>query len=126
MEGFTDSIECLVTSLTSGLMGPDHVAFLTDLVKRLKAYEQRKYLDAVFAFVVKHFLPAYVDQRENIFMPKSMQVSGVASLFHALVKDNEALKHHLVSVLVRSTIPSLVESIGVRRSVIAALAEDEG
>jgi telomere length regulation protein len=42
------------------------------------------------------------------------------------MSTNEVLKDHLVSSLTRSTIPSLDDSLATRRSVIAALAQDEG
>lgn len=50
----------------------------------------------------------------------------MAGLLEHLTHDNEGLKDHLVSILTRSTIPGLDDSLAARRSIIAALAQDEG
>lgn len=56
----------------------------------------------------------------------SPTISSAACLLHSFMDNNDILEDHLVSSLTRSTIPSLNESLAVRRSVIAALAQDEG
>jgi telomere length regulation protein len=108
------------------LLDTDSATLLADLLLRLKPYEQRKYLDAVIVFVVKHYFSAGIVQREDAPIPMSKDVSGVASLLHILTRENESLRDHLVSILTRSTIPSLDDSLAARRSVMAALAPDEG
>lgn len=123
---FTDSTDRVISSLTSSLLESESVALLADLLPRLKPYEQRKYLEAVIVFIVKQCFPADTIQREDEPIPVSKDVSGVACLLHVLTKENQSLKDHLVSILTRSTIPSLDDSLAARRSVMAALAPDEG
>jgi telomere length regulation protein len=93
---------------------------------RLKTFEQRKYLEAVIALAIKKYLPTGAIQRDDTPIPISKTVSAVASLLETLTHDNEGLKDHVVSILTRSTIPGLDESLAARRSIIAALAQDEG
>jgi len=123
---FTDGIDRVISSLTSSLLDTDSATLLADLLSLLKPYEQRKYLDAVIVFVVKHYFSTDIVLREDKPIPMSKDVSGVASLLHILARENESLKDHLVSILTRSTVPSLDDSLAARRSVMAALAPDEG
>jgi telomere length regulation protein len=76
----------------------------------MKTFEQRKYLNAILAFVVTKYFSS----------------EAAAGLIHTFTKDNDVLKEHLVSSLTRSTIPTLDDSLFARRSVMAALAKDEG
>jgi telomere length regulation protein len=76
--------------------------------------------------VVKQYFSTDIVHHDAEPLPTSKTVSDVASLLHSLVKDNEGLKDHLVSILTRSTIPALDDSLATRRSVMAALAQDEG
>ncbi|KAH3940478.1 hypothetical protein HBI25_118060 [Parastagonospora nodorum] len=120
--GYTDRV---ISSLTSSLLESDSAALLAAFLPRLKPYEQRKYLEAVIIFIVKQYFPADIVQREDEPIPMSKDVSGVASLLHMLTRENESLRDHLVSILTRSTIPSLDDSLAARRSVMAALAPDK-
>jgi telomere length regulation protein len=116
----------VISSLTSSLLESDSAALLAAFLPRLKPYEQRKYLEAVIVFIVKQYFAADIVQHKDEPIPISKDVSGVASLLHMLTRENESLKDHLVSILTRSTIPSLDDSLAARRSVMAALAPDEG
>jgi telomere length regulation protein len=95
-------------------------------MQRMKSFEQRKYLSAVVAFAVKQYFPSDMAERDDTPVPASKAVSGAARLLYEFTKDNELLKDHLVSLLTRSTIPSLDDSLAARRSVIATVAQDEG
>jgi telomere length regulation protein len=123
---FIDDIDHVVDSLTSALLNADSVLLLAESMSRLKSFEQRKYLSAVIAFVVKQYFPSDIARPNDASIPASKTVSGAADLLYLFTKDEEGLKDHLVSILTRSTIPSLDDSLAARRSVMAALAQDEG
>jgi telomere length regulation protein len=97
-----------------------------DLVRQMKAFEQRKYLNAVLVHLVKEFFYSEMVAKQDTPIASSPTISGAARLLHNIINNNDVLKDYLVASLTRSSIPSLDESLGVRRSVIAALAEDEG
>jgi telomere length regulation protein len=126
LHGFTDNIERVISSITISLLESGSATLLGDFVSRLKPYEQRKYLDAIIAFVVKQYFSSDIVHRDDRVIPTSKIVSGVAALLQNVIKNNEGLKDHLVSILTRSSIHSLDESLSARRSVVAALAHDEG
>ncbi|KAF2035856.1 hypothetical protein EK21DRAFT_53489 [Setomelanomma holmii] len=120
--GYTDDI---TGSLTFTILSSNNTARLADLMCRLKTFEQRKYLSAVVAFIAKQYFPSKIVQHEDIPVPSSKAVSGAATLLYGLTTDNELLKDHLVALLTRSTVPSLDDSLASRRSIIAAIAQDE-
>lgn len=122
----TDDLDRIAGSLASTLLASDSAKLLADCISRLKPFEQRKYLNALIAFMVKRYFSSDLVHHDDEPLPASKTISGAASLLHSLVEDNEGLKDHLVSTLTRSTIPSLDGSLAGRRSVMAALAEDEG
>lgn len=92
----------------------------------MKAFEQRKYINAVVACIATQFFRSELVNKEDAPIAPSPLISGAACLMNSFIKTNDILKDHLVSSLTRSTIPSLDESLAVRRAVIAALAQDEG
>jgi telomere length regulation protein len=92
----------------------------------MKTFEQRKYLNAILAFVVTKYFSSEAVSKDDAPVPSSAIVSAAAGLIHTFTKDNDVLKEHLVSSLTRSTIPTLDDSLFARRSVMAALAKDEG
>jgi hypothetical protein len=108
------------------LVNDDSVGLLASILSKMKSSEQRKYIDAVIASIIKSHFSAGVINREDEPLPVSKTVSGAAALVHTLIKESEALKEHLVSLLTRSTIPTLDDSVAARRSVLSALAQDDG
>lgn len=92
----------------------------------MKHFEQRKYLNAIIAAVVKQYLVSDVVDKDDVPVLASKTVSGAAGLLHNITKDNDVLKEHLIISLSRSTIPSLDDSLFARRSVMAVLGKDEG
>jgi telomere length regulation protein len=116
----------VIGSLTSTLVNTDSVVLLADLMSRLKPFEQRKFLSAVIAFVAKHYCPPDISRHGEALSIDSAVVSGMAGLVNGLVQSSEGLKDHVVSILTRPTISSLDDSLAARRSVMAALAQDEG
>jgi telomere length regulation protein len=123
---YTDRKDRVVGSLTSALIDSDSVTLLANFVSRLKPFEQRKYLNAVITFVVKRCFSSDMSRHDDIPVPVSGAVSGVANLVHVLVKDSECLRDHLISILTRSVVPSLDDSLDARRSIMAAISQDEG
>jgi telomere length regulation protein len=122
----TNDTDRVVDSLTSALLSTDSVLLLADFISRLKSFEQQKYLSAVITFLIKQYFASEITRPDDAPISASKTVSGTASLLHTLTKRNEGLKDHLVSILTRSTVPSLGDSLAARRSVMAALAQDEG
>jgi telomere length regulation protein len=92
----------------------------------MKSFEQRKYVNAVIAHIVKQHFSGGVINREDEQLPASKAISGAVSLVNDLIKDSDTMKEHLISLLTRSTLPSLEDSLAARRSVLSALAQDEG
>jgi telomere length regulation protein len=121
-----NSSDGVIGSLTSALVNTDSVVLLADLMSRLKSFEQRKFLSAVIAFVAKHYCPSDISRHGEAPIIDSAVVSGVAGLVYGLVQSSEGLKDLVVSILTQPTIPSLDDSLAARRSVMAALAQDEG
>jgi telomere length regulation protein len=122
----TFGLDRIVGALASTLIALDSSKLLADCVSRLKPFEQRKYLNALIAFSLKQYFSSDIVHHNEEPASASKTISGAASLFHSLVKGNEGLKDHLVSILTRSTIPALDDSLAARRSLMAALAQDEG
>ncbi|KAH7076906.1 telomere length regulation protein-domain-containing protein [Paraphoma chrysanthemicola] len=120
--GYTDHV---VGSIISALLKTDSVEHFGNAMHRMKSFEQRKYLNAVIAFTIKQYFPNDIANRDDSPILSSKTVSGAACLLHELTKDNEALKDQLVSLVTRSTIPALDDSLSARRSVIAAVAQDD-
>jgi telomere length regulation protein len=116
----------IVLSMTTFLIDNDSFDIFPKKLMKLKAHEQRKYLNAVLAFLVKKYLAISMDTKEDIPLPASPAVSAAASLLRILLKRNETLQDHLVSSLTQSSTAALDDSLSARRSVIAALAQDEG
>jgi len=108
------------------LIDSGHIEDLTSLISQLKTFEQRKYMNSFVTFIAKQYFAAEVTSKEDAPIPSSKAVSAAAALIYALIKESDVLKEHLVSSLTRSTIPALDDSLSARRSIIAALAKDEG
>ncbi|KAF2627864.1 hypothetical protein BU25DRAFT_448330 [Macroventuria anomochaeta] len=120
--GYTDR---LVANILAIVIEQDQVNRFADLVGRLKAFEQRKYCNAVIVYITKHFFQSEIVSKEDIPIDPSPVISGAACLLSSFVKDNEILMDHLISSLTSSTVPALEESLAIRRTVIATLAQDE-
>lgn len=123
---YTNNTDRFIGSLTSALLDAEAAVSLANLISLLKTFEQRKVFDAMTAFLVKRYTSADDVQHGDAPIAASKTISGLASLFHTILGSSEALKDHAVSLLTRSAIPSLNDSLSARRSMVAALAEDEG
>jgi telomere length regulation protein len=123
---YSNNLDRIVTSLLETLIGSGSVEHFTNLLSQMKSFEQRKYLTATVVFVVKECFPTEIVSKDDAPIASSSTVSSTGALLHALTKNNDVLKEHLVLSLTRSNIPALDESLSARRSVLAALAKDEG
>ncbi|KAF3046400.1 telomere binding protein [Didymella heteroderae] len=120
--GYTDR---LVAAVLTNCIEADRMARFAALVGRLKAFEQRKYLNAVITYVMKHCFQSEIIDTADEPIDRSPMVSAAAYLLNSFMNSNEVLKDHVVASLTKSALPSLDESLATRRSVIAALAQDE-
>jgi len=116
----------IVSSLMTVLLHSDSSTIFAAFIQKMKSFEQRKYLNAVVAFVTKQYFNRKVEMKEDVPIKPSITVSAAAALIHSLVKDSEILKESLLSALTKSSIPALDDSVFARRSVIAVVAQDEG
>ena len=121
-----NSSDRIVSSLFRALIDSSSLERLPNLLPRMKTFEQRKYLNAIVVLVTKEYFSVENVLRDDASIAVSSTVSSAAALFYTLIKDNDVLKEHLVSLLSRSTIPALDESLLSRRSALAALAKDDG
>ncbi|KAF1959304.1 hypothetical protein CC80DRAFT_467787 [Byssothecium circinans] len=120
--GYTDRV---VGSMLSKILDTDSLDALTEVIHKMKTFEQRKYLNAIITFATKQYFGSAFETKEDAPIKASATVSGVAALIHTLVKDSEPLRESLVFALTKSSIPALDDSLLARRSVIAAIAQDE-
>ncbi|KAH6638087.1 telomere length regulation protein-domain-containing protein [Boeremia exigua] len=120
--GYTDR---LIATVLDAAIEQSQVDQFVDLISRMKSFEQRKYLNAIIVYITKQFFQSEMVAKEDIPISQSPTISGAACLLNKVIQDNEILKDHIISSLTRSTIPSLDESLATRRTVVAALAQDE-
>jgi len=122
----TDNTDHIMSALVPTLIGSGAIERLANLLPQMKTFEQRKCLNAVVAFVAKKYFSTEIISKDDAPVATSVTISSAAALFYTLIKDNDVLKEQLVISLTRSTVPALDDSLSARRSVLAALAKDEG
>ena len=123
---YPNDTDRVIGSLTSALLDAEAADRLADLISTMKTFEQRKVFDTIVSFAVRRFASVDDVQRGNAPIAVSKTVSGLASFFDNIIRDNETLKDHVVSLLTRSATPAMNDSLAIRRSMMAALAQDEG
>ena len=121
-----DILDGMVTSMMLKLLDSDSVNVFAEILHMMKTFEQKRYLNAIIAFFAKQYFDSVVDAKDDAPIKTSAVISAAAALIRALVKDNESLKESLVSSMTKSSIQALDDSLFARRSVIAAIAQDEG
>lgn len=106
----------------------DHnsVTDFSSVIARLKVFEQRKYLNAIMTYLSRQYLGTVVYAKEVSLSKNSLTIAGIAAFISEIIKSSDTLKEHLISSLTKSIIPALDDSLGLRRSAIAALAQYEG
>ena len=107
------------------LINTSSVPQFATYLHKMKAFEQRKYFNAIISFSATQYLGSFINNTHEPIQ-RSSTISDVASLILSLIKPSGFLKEHLVSVLTKSTIPALDDFLAARRSAIAAIADDEG
>ncbi|KAF2855446.1 hypothetical protein T440DRAFT_413901 [Plenodomus tracheiphilus IPT5] len=120
--GYTDYV---LQSMLSVLVKDDRIERFANLLASMKGFEQRKYINATMTFVAHEHLSSESSSKYDRPVAASRRISGAAGFITQLIKNNDALKDHLVSILIRSTISILDDSLAVRRSIIAALSKDK-
>lgn len=91
----------------------------------MKPFEQRKFLNAVVSFVSKQYFKSTIESKEDAPLAASATVSAAATLIYSVAGNSDLMKD-LVSALINAQIPALDDSLSARRSVIVAVAQDEG
>lgn len=116
----------MVNVILSSLVENSQIDLFSKMMSRLKSFEQRKYINAVVTFLGRKYFQSSIIEKEDAPIRSSPTISGAVCLLQSIVKDSELLKDHLVSALTRPSIPTLDDSLAVRRSVVAVVAQDEG
>ncbi|KAF3803694.1 DNA replication checkpoint protein tel2 [Colletotrichum gloeosporioides] len=119
--GYSDALmKQLITDL---LLGPEKSrnAFLK-LFGQFSQLEQKR---TIFA-VLKHLSEVFLNKLDDEETAKLSQIiSAAVGVVDKLIANEESRKTHLVSWLTSSTGAGLGEGIGIRRVVLAALAQDK-
>src|SRR4051794_7766985 len=105
------------------MLETESLSTLERFLPKMGTYEQRQYLNAVLSFLTKRYFGSILEEKEYAPLASSPTVSGAACVIHNLIKGNELLKERVVSLLTTSTIPSLDDSLAIRRSTLAAIAK---
>lgn len=108
------------------MVNEESTQILEILLPQMKAHEQRKYFNAILTHVVKDYLGLHINDKDDLPVKPSLAISAIAAMLNNLMKDNELLKDSMVSALTQANLPALDDSIAARRSVLAALAQDDG
>lgn len=112
-------------SLINRIVNNGSTEIVEAFLSTMKAYEQRKYFNAFITSLVKQYFGSIIESKEDGPKP-SLAISGVATLLHNMIKGNDLLNDHVVTVLTLSSLPALDDSLAARRGVIAAIAQNEG
>ncbi|KAJ4288006.1 telomere binding protein [Kalmusia sp. IMI 367209] len=120
--GYTDHI---VRSMLLTLIATESISTFISLLHKMKAFEQRKYLISIIPVLSNQYLNAGISVKVAAPPEGSSFISAIAALVSELVKNNDTLKEQLVTSLTKSPLPALDDSLAARRSVIAAIAQDE-
>ncbi|OLN87944.1 DNA replication checkpoint protein tel2 [Colletotrichum chlorophyti] len=104
------------------LLGPE--ANRNAFFKMFAQFSQLEQKRIIFA-ALKHLSEAFLSKLEDTVMLKSNKIiSAAAGVVQRLITDEASRKTHLVSWLTSSTGAGLGDGIGIRRAVLAALAQD--
>ena len=122
---FTDLADRIVGSIVDLMVTEESTTIVEKFLPTLKAYEQRKYMDAIISFAA-HRYSGPLESKDGIIIGTSPTISAVGKLIHNIIKNNETLRDHVVTILTKSNISALDDSFATRRSVVAAIAQDDG
>ncbi|KAJ0291347.1 hypothetical protein Brms1b_003799 [Colletotrichum noveboracense] len=119
--GYSDAL--MRQLITDMLLGPEENrnAFFK-LFGQFSQLEQKR---TIFA-VLKHLSEVFLNKLDDEETAEPSQIiSAAAGVVDRLIANGESRKTHLVSWLTSSTGAGLGEGIGIRRAVLAALAQDK-
>ncbi|KAK6227302.1 telomere length regulation protein [Colletotrichum tabaci] len=87
-------------------------------------FSQLEQKRVIFA-VLKHLSEAFLNQLNDaeLLVPNTA-ISAAAGVIEKVISNDESRKAHLISWLTNSTGAGLGEGVGIRRAVLAALAQD--
>lgn len=109
--------------ITDMLLGPeDNRNAFFKLFGQFSQLEQKRTIFAVLKHLSEVFLNKLDDEETA---EPSQTISAAAGVVDRLIANGESRKTHLVSWLTSSTGAGLGEGIGIRRAVLAALAQDK-
>ncbi|KAK1985623.1 telomere length regulation protein [Colletotrichum cereale] len=105
------------------LLGPEESrnAFF-QLFGQFSQLEQKRVIFAVLKYLSEAFLNKLDDAEA---LEPNATISAVAGIIEKMVSNDESRKIHLVSWLTSSTGAGLGDGVGIRRAVLAALAQDK-
>jgi telomere length regulation protein len=118
--------EHVVISMVTSTIDGSAPQLLNLYLRKLKAHEQRKYFDAILTLFATKYLNSIQHHMNDAPLENSVVIAGVAALIYDLIKEHELLQDHVVTLLTRSTLVALDDSLATRRSAIAAIAKVEG
>jgi telomere length regulation protein len=109
-----------------------HSAYLSSscnarpLLTKLAPHEQRQFLNSTISYISNQCLGLIPETKDELVLKPSRTISGAARFINELISENEFLKDHIVSLLTSSAGSGMDGSLAVRRSIIAAISEDQG
>ncbi|KAM7217406.1 DNA replication checkpoint protein tel2 [Rhypophila decipiens] len=113
--------ELLVKSIFLALVPAIDTQFRV-LLEALRPTEQRKVLFTVLRILSQDYLNRLGDSHKDTSKPV---ISSSASAISNIMGSNESLRSHLVEWLTSSSGAGLGEGIGIRRAVLAVVAQDK-
>ncbi|KAI8153764.1 DNA replication checkpoint protein tel2 [Colletotrichum sp. SAR 10_70] len=119
--GYSDAL--MRQLITDMLLGPEENRYA--FFKLFGQFSQLEQKRTIFA-VLKHLSEVFLNKIDDEETAEPSQIiSAAAGVVDRLIANGESRKTHLVSWLTSSTGAGLGESIGIRRAVLAALAQDK-
>ncbi|KZL81406.1 telomere length regulation protein [Colletotrichum incanum] len=104
------------------LLGPEECR--NAFFKMFGQFSQLEQKRVIFA-ILKHLSESFLNMVDDAEVLKpNVTISAVAGIIEKIVANEESRKNHLVSWLTSSTGAGIGDGIGIRRAVLAALAQD--
>ena len=99
---------------------------LHSLLQTIPAYDQKAVFDIVLRDLARRYLQtqSHVSVEDDDAQRKTIQ--GVAAMVRGLIESNSVIQNHLLDWLTASNGESIGLSLGLRRAVIANIAQDKG
>ncbi len=121
------TVENVVRELLDSLIlsKSDELARLTKLLDVLPSFEQRSALYSCLKILSKRYLSSSIVTEDNSqwLQADASTISAAAGLINMIVANDETRKTQLISWLTGSSGAGAGDGIGIRRAVVAALAD---